>query len=136
MAQASLFITEIKDILAADATLITKGITKQRIYRVYLPQIKDPKYPLITLAYEIESTDVGLDIDSVKLYVQIYSKSFDDTYSMQTVMQNLLHRFVYADTNIIVYKCFNVGGPTVPYFDKELNHWESSLEFEVYVGDA
>ena len=136
MAQIPLFIDVIQDTLVADDSLITKGITKKRIYRQYVPQIKDPEYPLITLSYEVQFTDVGLDIDSIKLYVQIHTQDFTDTYEMQTIIQNLLHRFTYSDNSIIVYKCFNVGGPTVPFHNKDLNHWESSLEFDVEIGDA
>jgi hypothetical protein len=136
MAQVPLFIDKVQDTLVSNDALTAKGITKKRVYRQYLPQVKDPEYPLITLSYEVQSTDVGLNVDSVKLYVQIQSQQFIDTYEMQTIVQNLLHLFTYADGNIIVYKCFNAGGPTVPFHDKDLNHWESSLEFDVEVGDA
>jgi hypothetical protein len=136
MAQVSLFIDKIQDVLVADETLAGKGISKKRIYRQYLPQVKDPDLPLITLSYEVKYTDVGLNIDSVGLYIVIHSQEFIDTYEMQTTIQELLHGLTYADAMIIVYKCFNVGGPTVPFHDKELNHWESTLEFDVEVGDG
>jgi len=136
MAQIPKFIDKIQGVLVVDPTLITKGIVKKRIYRQYLPQVKDPEYPLITLSYEVQFTDVALNIDSLKLYVQIHAIEFLDTYEMQTVVQGLLHRLMYSDSNIIVYKCFSAGGPTVPYFDKDLNHWESTLEFDVEVGDG
>ena len=136
MAQVLTFIDKVQDILMADATLVAAGITKKRIYRQFLPQVKNPEYPLITLSYEVQATDIGLDIDEVRLYVQVHSQKFEDTYTMQTVIQGLLHRYTYSGSDIIVYKCFSAGGPTVPYFDRDLNHWESSLEFSVEIGDG
>lgn len=136
MAQISKFIDIVQGILTGNETLAAKGITHKSVYRQYLPQVKDPQVPNITVAYEVQSTDVGLSIDKVKLYVCLHSIEFLDTYDMQPVIQTLLHGYQHADAEIIVYKCVNVGGPTVPYHDKVLNQWESTLEFDCEIGDA
>ena len=136
MAQISKFIDIVQGILVADIFLATKGITYKNVYRQFLPQVKDPPAPHLALAYEVLSTDVGLNIDKVKLYVGVHTSEFIDAYEMQPVIQALLHGFQHADAEVIVYKCFNVGGPTVPYHDKVLNHWECTLEFDCEIGDA
>lgn len=136
MAQGPKFIDVVQGILVANTFLISKGINRKNVYRQFLPQVKDPPPPSITLAYEVQSTDVGLNIDKVKLYVCIHTIEFLDAYEMQPVIQALLHGYQHVDTAIIVYKCYNIGGPTVPYHDNVLNQWESTLEFDCEVGDA
>lgn len=136
MADIGRFITHIQGVLTTDAELITLGITPQKVYRSFLSQVKDPPHPVIGLTYEIESTDVMLDTDSTKLYVAIHSHKQLDTEAMQRAVKRLLHKLTYSDEYIIVYKCFNVGGLPTPFFDKELNHWETMIEFEVEVVDA
>ena len=136
MAQIPFFIDKIQSILTSDATLAAAGITQKNVYRRYLPMVKNPPAPHITLSYEVERTDVSMNIDKVKLYIILHTQEFLETYELQGVLQNLIHRLTYADENIVLYKCYNVGGPAVPYFDKELNHWQTCLEFDCEVGDS
>jgi len=136
MADISRFITHIQDILTADAELISLGITPQKVYRGFLSQVKDPPHPVIALTYEIESTDVMLETDATKLYVGIHSHKQLETEAIQLAVKRILHKMTYADAYIIVYKCFNVGGLPTPFFDKDLNHWETMIEFKVEVVDA
>ena len=136
MAQIPKFIDVVQGVLVNNSFLASNGITYKNVYRQFLPQVKDPPAPHVTLAYEIQSTQVSTGIDKVKLYVCIHTIEFIEVQDMLTVMQGLLHTFTHSDENIIVYKCFNAGGPNMPYHDKILNHWEASLEFDCEVGDA
>ena len=134
MANVPKFIDKIQDILSSDVTLQAQGITKKNVYRRYLPMLKNPVAPHITLHYEIERTEVSTGIDKTKLYIILHTIEFQETYEMQIVIHDLIHYLMYSDENFVLYKCFSAGGPAVPYFDKELNHWETCLEFDCEIG--
>ena len=134
MANVPKFIDKIQDILSGDATLQAHGITKKNVYRRYLPMLKNPAPPHLVLHYELEGTEVSTGIDKAKLYIILHTAEFLETYEMQMVIHDLIHYLMYSDENFILYKCFSVGGPAVPYFDKELNHWETCLEFDCEIG--
>lgn len=110
------------------------GIPCAQIYRRFLPQVKDPQYPCVTLWYKVNSTDVGLGIDEVRLYVGLHTQDYTQTYDLQRRVQTLLHGLTLADTHVVIYKCFNVGSLAAPWHNKELNHWEAIVEFDVEVG--
>ena len=134
MANIPKFIDKVQDLLTGDATLQANGITKKNVYRRYLPMVKNPPAPHITLFYEVERTEVSTGIDKTKLYVILHTSEFLETYDMQTTIHDLLHQFTWFDNNFALYKCFSMGGPAVPIFDKELNHWEVCLEFDCEIG--
>jgi hypothetical protein len=134
MAQIPKLIDHIQDLLTSDPTLAANGITKKNVYRRYLPMVKNPPAPHITLHYEVERTGVATGIDKVKVYIILHTSEFLETYEMQVVIHDIIHRLTYADENFVLYKCFSLGGPAVPFFDKELNHWECCLEFDCEVG--
>jgi hypothetical protein len=134
MANIPKFIDKVQDLLTGDATLIANGITKKNVYRRYLPMVKNPPAPHITLFYEVERTEVSTGIDKVKLYIILHTVEFLETYDMQVRIHDLIHYLTQSDDDFALYKCFSMGGPAVPIFDKELNHWECCLEFDCEVG--
>lgn len=135
MANIPKFIDHIRDILVVLPDLTSRGVGKTHIYRQFAPQLKDPSAPHVILSYEIDKRDVGLDIDDFHFYVKVHiQERAQDAEIVGKAVIDALHNHKYSDNNIVVHKMFDVGGPVQPWFDKELNHWEAIMEFEVSLG--
>jgi hypothetical protein len=135
MADIPKFLDHIRDVILAQPDLVTKGVDRTHIYRQFNPQVKDPAAPHIILAYEIDKRDVGLNVDELRLFISVHVQvKAQDAVDMGKTIIDALHRYTYADGDVIIHKMFNVGGPLQPFFDKELNHWETTAEFEIALG--
>jgi len=134
MADTTAFIDHIRDKIAADAHFTTDGFNQEQVYRQYLPQVKDPTFPCISIAFEKDKTEVFADIFSGVLYISVNTKQFAQTQSVSDWISRLLHTHTFSDTSLVLYKCQEQGGPPTPSYDKETKTWESMQGFEVCFG--
>jgi len=134
MADAPALLKYVKQRIAQTAWFLTEGFTNQQIYRQYLPQVKNPIYPCQTLSYETDKRETFADVDTVHLFVSVHSKEFDFVERVSKLISETMHTHTYSDDSLIIYKCIDVGIPTVPSFNKDLNVWESVVEFECLIG--
>jgi hypothetical protein len=134
MADTTTFIKHIKTKLSEASWFNSQGFTNQQVYRQYLPQVKVPLYPCLTISYEIDERAVFANIDTLRLFISTHAKEFNSVEEIAKQISDLLHRYTYADEQLTIYKCYDVGIPTVPSFNKDLNVWEAVVEFDCLVG--
>ncbi len=134
MADISAFIKYAKRRVAAQPWFGEKGLTNQRIYRQFLSQVKNPEFPCISLAYEIDQREVFANIDNLHLFMTVHAKEFDFAEEIAKLISDTMHLHTYADDQLTIYKCHDVGIPTVPSFNKHLNCWEAIVEFDCRIG--
>lgn len=134
MANVIPFFTYMKRLISAQGWFATRGFTNKAIYRAYLPQVKDPVFPCITLVFDPEKLELFANISEGKLYIGVHSKSFGDVEAMANDIDTLLHLHKGVDGNLTVYKCHNKGGTPQPMHNATLNYWETVLEFDVSFG--
>ena len=135
MASASAFFNHIRGFIAAASWFTSRGFTNQTVYRQFLPQVKDPLFPCITLGFDPDKRDFA-DIDTGTLYVGVHTKSFPDTETVANKLKDSLHQHQFSDDTLIIYKCDFIGGTPMPMFDKSTAIWEVVLEFECWFGDG
>lgn len=135
MANAPVFIKHIKRKLSGMPWFSENGLTTQTIYRQYLPQVKNPSYPCLTLAYEIDQREVFADVDDIRLYVMAHTKEFDGAEVLGNLIADSLHKYTYSDDTLIVYNCLDVGIPTTPSWNRDQNCWDTIVEFTCSVGN-
>lgn len=131
MANTVLFINAVRDTIAAKPDFATEGYNKERVYRQYLPQVKDPQYPCITLSFEKERMEAFADIATGTLFVSVHTKTFSKTQSGSDWLSKVLHMFTFSDGETVVYKCQEQDGPPTPTYDKNTETWESMQSFHV-----
>ena len=148
MADLPIFLTHIKTVISQQTWFTECGLTPAQIYKQFLPQIKDPIYPCITLGYESDPSELFADIENGSLYLDIYSKDFNLPWTISNYLKKPpdkggFHNYHYADDTLIVFQMLYLGGAgvkratplsTVPTFDTSLNAWVSQLEFGVRLG--
>jgi len=134
MADTTAFIRHIKTKLSGADWFASQGFSNQQVYRQYLPQVKEPIYPCLTLSYEIDERAVFANIDNLRLFVSVHAKEFDKVEEVAKQLSDLLHKYTYSDEQLTIYKCYDVGVPTVPSWNKNLNVWEAVVEFDCQVG--
>jgi urate oxidase len=134
MSDTTAFIKYIKRRLSGANWFTTQGFTNQQVYRQYLPQVKQPVFPCLTLSYEVDKREVFADVDDLCLFVSVHAKDFDTAEQVAKLISDTLHKHTYSDDQLTIYKCHDVGIPTVPSFNKDLNCWEAVVEFDCQVG--
>jgi hypothetical protein len=128
------FITFIKRWLSEQEWFTEKGFTKQSIFKQFLPQNKEPNWPCITIAYELDKRDVGLGTDEGALYITVHSKDFNFPDEVAQLINNALHDKKHSNDDFVLYQCFATGNATTPIFNQKWNNWESVCEFSFKVG--
>lgn len=134
MANMPAFVTHIQNTVSAASWFATERFTKQTIYKQFLPQVKDPVYPCITIAYLLDKRELFADIDTGTLILGIHSKDYSTAERVSKLLNDTLHLHVHSDDTVIVYMCHAKGGSLQPIFNVQLNCWEVSNEFEIRVG--
>jgi hypothetical protein len=134
MADVKLFIDHMRDRIASTSDFTAEGFTQERVYRQYLPQVKSPEFPCITLSFEKEKTEVFADIAVGKLFVSVHSKQFSACQTAANWITPLLHLHKYSDPTLIVYQCHEQGGPPTPSWDEKTESWESMQGFDAIFG--
>lgn len=134
MADLPGFVTHVQDLILAATWFASQGFSQQTIYRQFLPQVKDPIYPCISLSYRVENREIFADIDQGTLFVGVHSKDFGQADTVGKLLNDALHLHTFSEEGLIVYKCHARGGPPQPIFNAQLNCWEALLEFEFAVG--
>jgi hypothetical protein len=131
MADVVAFIDHNRDLIAAAPRFTQDGFTHEQVYRQYLPQVKNPTFPCITLSFEKEKMEVFADVAVGMLYVSVHMKKFSTTQSVADWISALLRDHKFSDATTTIYKCQEQGGPPTPSYDKETETWESMQGFEV-----
>lgn len=134
MADVAAFIDHNRDLIATSEHFTTSGFKKEQVYRQYLPQVKDPKFPCITLSFEKDHMENFADIAAGTLFVSVHMKDFSKTQDVATWLTVLLHEHKFSNGTLIIYKCQEQGGPPTPSYDKDKECWESIQGFEVLFG--
>lgn len=107
---------------------------QNNVYRRSLPQIKDPKYPCITVFYDLDPRQIFAEIDHIQLYITIHTDEFFDAENSADLIADLFHLYSISTSEFIVYKMFSQGGMASPVYDDKLRKWNSVLQFEVHLG--
>lgn len=134
MANAAALINESREQIVAQPEFTQNKLTKELIYRQYLPLVKEPKFPCITLVYEEEDAETCMDVSNGMLYVGIHSQDFNAIQNTVHWIGQTLHNFMTSNENVIVYKCHKKGTPPAPAWDDTLKAWGAMLAFEVSFG--
>jgi hypothetical protein len=127
------FIKHVQRMIITHAELSQK-FNVNNVYRRTLPQIKDPKYPCITMYYDLDPRQAFAEIDHVQLYITIHTDEFFDAENSADLIADLFHLYTYSDNEIVIYKMFSQGGMVSPVYDDKLRKWTSVLQFEVHLG--
>ncbi len=134
MANMPAFILRIQNKVSQAQFFTDEGFAPEAVYKQYLPQVKQPIYPCISLAYEIDKRELFADIDNGKLYAGVHCKEFNQAERIGHQLSDLIHQSLYSGDDCIVYFARYVGGPPTPIFNTMLNCWETICEFEVRIG--
>lgn len=135
MADAGAFITQIRSRIVEQPSFSTTGFNQSLIYRQYLPTIKEPKFPCITLVYEEENEEVFAPLSNGMLYVGIHHQDFNSVQTTIHWLGQCLHNYTVLVTDtVIIYQCHKKGTPPSPVWDEKNQAWEASLAFEVRFG--
>ncbi|MFA5152619.1 MAG: hypothetical protein WC554_08685 [Clostridia bacterium] len=134
MADADVFINQIRTQVVAQPQFTT-DFTTELIYRQYLPTVKEPKFPCITLVYEEESEEIFAPLSNGMLYVGIHMKDFNKVGTAIHWIGQCLHNYVMSTTGVLtIFQCHKKGTPPSPIWDESKQTWEASLAFEVRFG--
>jgi hypothetical protein len=134
MADLGAFIDHNRDLIATAQKFTEDGFVQEQVYRQYLPQVKDPKFPCITLSFEKDQEEVFAGISTGMFYVSVYTKQFSKTQDTTTWITDLLHGYTYSNGSLVIYKCLEKSSPPSPSYDKETETWETVQGFEVSFG--
>jgi hypothetical protein len=137
MSDSSLLIDHVRDYLGAQDEFTADGFNPGLIYREYLPLVKEPKFPCITLVYEEEEEETFASISKGMLYIGIHSQGTHGFNDIQTTMfwvSAALHKYMITTTQVTVYKCHKKGTPPSPTWDDTPKAWGATLAFEVAFG--
>lgn len=134
MADIALFIDHIRDRIAAEAGFTTSGFNREQVYRQYLPQVKDPVFPCITLSFEKDKTEVFADVAIGTLYISVHMKQFSKVQDVQKWLTSSMHQHTFSDGTLVIWMCQEQGSPPTPSWDEKTQTWESIQSFDVRFG--
>lgn len=134
MGNLNAFIDHNRDLIAATQSFTDDGFTKEQVYRQYLPQVKDPKFPCISLSFEKDQEEIFAEISSGMFYVTVNTKQFSKSQSTTNWITDLLHGHTYSNGSLVIYKCLEKSSPPSPSYNKDTETWETTQGFEVSFG--
>jgi len=134
MADAGAFINQIRSRIV-EQPQFTTGFNAELIYRQYLPTVKEPKFPCITLVYEEESEEVFAPLSNGMLYIGIHKKDFNAVQSAIYWIGQCLHNYMVSVPDVVtIFQCHKKGTPPSPVWNDDQQSWGAMLAFEVRFG--
>lgn len=120
------------DLIVAMPEAIALGITKAVCYRQYITQIKDPKFPCVTMMLRDRDLDKSLNVRCLDMFLTLHTKKTDEECSdLGDAIQSALHNYKHSNAFFNIYDTTSTGSGSTPVWDKDFNCWQQVLKFEV-----